>query len=258
MAISTSDSLRVDSPQVFEPSRQKTLAGEAAVKTAVAVLASGGLDSAILAADLAGRGIVVHPLYVRHGYYWEDVELAHLREFLAAVDRPTMQELKIIELPLTDVVEGDHWSVTGQNVPDENTLDEAVFLPGRNVLLLAKAMLWCHLRGLRSVALATLHSNPFPDATDSFFESFRDVVNQAVAGQVEVLRPYGELTKPQVMERGRGLPLELTFSCLRPVKGRHCGRCNKCEERRLAFAKAEMEDRTHYASRESYVVVVGC
>ena len=84
---------------------------------------------------------------------------------------------------------------------------------------------------------------------------FRDVVNQAVTGKVQVLRPYGELTKTQVMERGRGMPLELTFSCIRPVERLHCGRCNKCEERRVAFAGAGMKDRTPYASEVSCVAV---
>ncbi len=214
--------------------------------TAVAVLTSGGLDSAILAGEMARSHAAVYPIYVRHGYYWEDVELTHLRRFLAALDMPAMRELKVIDMPLTDVMEG-HWSVTGRGVPGAQTPDEAVFLPARNVLLLAKTMLWCHLQGVSAVALATLHSNPFPDATNAFFDGFRDVVNRAVEGSVQVLRPYAILSKKEVMERGRGMPLELTFSCIRPVGGLHCGACNKCEERRVAFAVAGMKDGTPYA-----------
>jgi 7-cyano-7-deazaguanine synthase len=48
------------------------------------------------------------------------------------------------------------------------------------------------------------------------------------------------------MERGRDLPLDLTFSCIDPKDGRHCGDCNKCDERRQAFAMAGMEDPTPY------------
>ena len=47
--------------------------------------------------------------------------------------------------------------------------------------------------------------------------------------------------------RGRGMPLGETFSCLRPVGGRHCGRCNKCAERRAGFGAAGMTDPTEYA-----------
>jgi 7-cyano-7-deazaguanine synthase len=121
-----------------------------------------------------------------------------------------------------------------------------VYLPGRNVLLLAKAMLWCHLHNVPAVALAPLGSNPFPDATPSFFDGYQDVVNKAIGGAVRVLRPYAGMHKVDVMRRGMDLPLEWTFSCIRPIDGRHCGACNKCAERRRAFANAGMADRTEY------------
>lgn len=213
----------------------------------VAVLTSGGLDSAILAADLGRVGVMVFPIYVQHGYLWEAAEREHLERFLGAVDPALRRRLKVLALPLGDVM-GEHWGMTGEGVPDATTPDEAVFLPARNALLLAKAMLWCHLWSIRAVALGTLRSNPFPDATPAFFEAFASAMNQAIGGTVGVLRPYAAIGKLDVMRRGRGLPLELTFSCLRPVGGRHCGECNKCEERRLAFEQAGMDDRTEYAA----------
>jgi 7-cyano-7-deazaguanine synthase len=213
---------------------------------AVAILISGGLDSAILLGELLRDHPVVHPLSVRHGLAWETVELQHLCRFLAALaDRPALQPLRVLEMPVADVY-ADHWSLTGQGVPDDRSPDEAVFLPGRNVLLLAKALLWCHLHSVPAVALAPLESNPFPDATPHFFDGYQGVVNEAVGGGVRVLRSYAGLHKADVMRRGRGLPLELTFSCIRPVSGRHCGRCNKCAERRRAFADAGLADATPY------------
>ena len=116
------------------------------------------------------------------------------------------------------------------------------------MLLLAKAMLWCHLHGVPAVALAPLESNPFPDATPAFFAAYQDVVNAAVGGSVRVLRPYLGLGKSDVMRRGRDLPLGLTFSCIRPADGKHCGRCNKCAERQAAFREAEIPDGTRYAA----------
>jgi 7-cyano-7-deazaguanine synthase len=173
------------------------------------------------------------------------VELHHLERFLAAVRGGTFQPLQILDLPVADLY-GNHWSITSDDVPGSDSSDEAVYLPGRNVLLLTKAMLWCHLRAIPAVALGSLQSNPFPDATPAFFTAYERAVNQAVGGAVEVCRPYAGLSKTEVMLRGRGLPLELTFSCLRPIAGRHCGRCNKCNERRQAFANGGMEDRTEY------------
>ncbi len=114
------------------------------------------------------------------------------------------------------------------------------------MLLLSKALLWCHLHGIPAVALAPLQGNPFPDATPAFFAALAAVVNQAVEGRVRVLQPYRELPKVEVMRRGRGMPLQWTFSCIRPQGGKHCGVCNKCAERRQAFRDAQLPDPTLY------------
>jgi 7-cyano-7-deazaguanine synthase len=211
----------------------------------VAVLTSGGLDSAILLAELLKVHESVQPLYIRTGLLWESVELEHLKRFLAAVSSPALQLLQVLEMPIGDLY-GQHWSIIGREVPDAQTPDEAVYLPGRNVLLLAKGILWCHLHDVSAIALGVLGSNPFPDATPEFFAAYRDAVNQAVNGRVEILLPFAGKTKREVMGLGARLPLALTFSCIRPLAGRHCGRCNKCAERRRAFAEAGLTDPTDY------------
>jgi 7-cyano-7-deazaguanine synthase len=205
----------------------------------IAVLVSGGLDSAVLLAEQVAAGRTVHPLYVRCGLYWEPAELAHLQRFLTAVAAPNLCPLVILEAPARDLY-GDHWAVTGRGVPAAGTADEAVYLPGRNVLLLTKAILWCHLRGVPAVALGTLAANPFPDATPEFIETLTRVTNEGVGGSVRVLRPYAGLPKAEVLRQGAGFPLEHTFSCLRPVDGGPCGACNKCEERRQGLAAVEL------------------
>lgn len=212
----------------------------------LAVLISGGLDSAILLGDSVRRGLVVHPLYVREGLRWESAEVDHLRRYLGALAGPNLKPLKVLDQPLADLLSG-HWSVDGEAVPDASTPDEAVFLPARNVLLLAKAMLWCHLRRVPRLALGVLKSNPFPDATPTFFDEFSAVVNQGIGSRVAVDRPFAGLGKTEVMRLGRGLPLEWTFSCIRPVAGIHCGSCNKCHERRQAFLESGILDPTSYA-----------
>ena len=219
-----------------------------AARGSLAVLVSGGLDSAILVGEVVREFEAVYPLYVRQGLSWEEIELKHLRRFLRAIGRPSLHPLHVLRLPVADLY-GDHWSLTAKDVPSADMPDEAVFLPGRNILLLAKAMLWCHLHGVPTVVLGSLQSNPFPDATPAFFRAYERVVNRGMGGHVTVARPYAGLSKTEVMARGTGLPLELTFSCISPVAGRHCGTCNKCAERRHAFAAAKMIDPTAYHRR---------
>ncbi|HEY7309136.1 MAG TPA: 7-cyano-7-deazaguanine synthase [Gemmataceae bacterium] len=209
------------------------------------VLVSGGLDSAVLLAESLHRHPAVWPLYIQFGLFWEKVELHHLRRFLDAVRAPALRSLTILEMPVADLY-GEHWSLTGVGVPAAGTPDDAVFLPGRNVLFLAKAMLWCHLHGVPALALAPLESNPFPDATPAFFAAYEEIVDEAIGGSVRVVRPYGQLHKDEVVCRGRHLPLQWTFSCMRPRDGLHCGICNKCAERKDAFARAGLPDPTAY------------
>jgi len=212
----------------------------------VAILLSGGMDSAILLSESLTQGAIVHPLYVRCGLRWEEDELAGVQRLLAAMVVPNLRPLVLLDAPVADLY-GRHWSIDGSGVPDEASADEAVYLPGRNVLLLTKAILWCHLHGVPSVALAVLRGNPFPDSTPDFLRGLQAAVNRAVGGQVQVECPYGSLSKTEVLARANGVPLELTHSCLRTIGGLHCGRCNKCAERQKAFSFAGRFDPTVYA-----------
>lgn len=212
-----------------------------------AVLISGGLDSAILLGDALRRETSVFPIYIRCGLAWEEIELAYLHRYLASLHSPSLRPLTILSQPVADVY-GPHWSITGANVPGVNDPDEMVFLPGRNVLLLSKSILWCHLNGVASIALGSLQTNPFPDATPQFFADLVRIVNQSVGGRVELRLPFAGMKKIAVMKLGVGLPLEHSFSCIHPERGLHCGRCNKCGERKDAFRNAGMPDPTSYAS----------
>ncbi len=206
-----------------------------------AVLVSGGVDSAVLVVDLLTEYSCVYPIYVRFGLRWEDSELRGLRAYLKEVGatRPRLAALTVLDEPIAQVY-GDHWSNTGRpGVPGAETPDEAVYLPGRNVLLATKAAVWCHLRGIQTLAFGTLAANPFPDSTPEFFLDMEALLNRALLSRVRIIRPYSRMSKLDVVRRGAGLPLELTVSCLNPTPaGRHCGACNKCEERRRAFEPA--------------------
>jgi 7-cyano-7-deazaguanine synthase len=56
------------------------------------------------------------------------------------------------------------------------------------------------------------------------------------------------MSKSEITRKGIAFRLDLTLSCIRPSGGLHCGRCNKCEERRKAFEAAGLIDPTRYLS----------
>jgi 7-cyano-7-deazaguanine synthase len=111
-----------------------------------------------------------------------------------------------------------------------------------------KAAVWCQLHGIGELALAPLGTSPFEDAGSAFLRDFQSAINRGSAHPVSLTLPFRERNKQYVMSLGRGLPLELTMSCISPVGELHCGRCNKCAERQAAFREAGMDDRTHYAT----------
>lgn len=189
-------------------------------------------------AELARRYRRVHPVFVRQDFIWEATELCHLRRFLRCIPH---EPLTILHLPARDLY-GEHWSLTGRHVPGARTPDAAVRLPGRNLLLLSKVAVFCAQMRIPVIAIGSLGHNPFTDATPEFFRDFTKLAG------VRVVAPFRQLTKPQVIRRGRHLPLRLSFSCLSPRRGLHCGKCNKCAERLRAFRQAGIADPTRYAS----------
>jgi 7-cyano-7-deazaguanine synthase len=201
------------------------------MKKPVCVLVSGGFDSCVLVGDLLRRGHAVYPLYVRCGFKWERAELHWLRKFLAAIESPRLKPVHVVDVPMGRELAG-HWSLTGKRVPSASAAWTAVYLPGRNLVLLGRAAVFCLQRRVPSIAEAVLKGNPFKDATPAFRRALERAIAAGTGKRIELLAPYAKLTKAQVAARGKGLPLHLTFSCLRPRGLAECGSCSKCGEKR--------------------------
>lgn len=200
------------------------------MKGPVVVLTSGGEDSGILADELAASGRRVFPLFVRCGFLWEAAELRRLRRQLRAIARRSLAPLTVMSAAALLIPER-HWSRDGRGTPRDRDSWDSVYLPGRNLLLLTCAASLAHRVRAREVAIATLKGNPFPDATPAFFRDMERAVEDSFQMKLRVSAPYRRLSKEQVRRRRPGFPLHLTFSCLRPRRGRPCGRCSKCGER---------------------------
>jgi 7-cyano-7-deazaguanine synthase len=157
----------------------------------ISVLASGGLDSSALIAKLAD-GAEVYPIYVRCGFAWEDMELAGLQSFIDALHHRNVMPTTVLSAP-TAVLYGDHWSVTGARVPAADEPDENTYLPGRNILLISLAAIWCSTHGVSRIAIGSLGGNPFPDATPEFFDTFARVLS-ALRTMQQMLRAPASLS----------------------------------------------------------------
>jgi 7-cyano-7-deazaguanine synthase len=214
---------------------------------AVCALLSGGVDSALMLSRLLRSRTHVIPVYVRCGFVWEAAELHWLRRFLSAQRSPHLTTLRVLSLPMQPLY-GPHWSLTGRRIPGSRSPDQAVYLPGRNVILLSLAGVVAAREQASAIALGILRGNPFGDATPRFLSTMSRVLSEALRVRMRVLAPVRHLTKPQLLAQAGDVRLDLTFSCIRSRTGhRHCGRCNKCAERRRAFRAARLTDPTRYA-----------
>jgi 7-cyano-7-deazaguanine synthase len=219
-----------------------------------AVLLSGGLDSAVLLAqEAAGAGLeLIEPIYVSVGLAWENAERAAVDSLLALEPfRSRTRPLVSLTVDMRDVYAAGHWAIQG-HPPGYHTPDEDVYLPGRNVVLLGKAAVYCAAAGLDRVVLGTLGHNPFPDATPAFRAAMAHALSLGLAHPLIIDAPFTAETKGEVIRRGvaLGVPLHVTLSCMNPLRHVHCGVCSKCRERHDAFLEAGIADTTEYANRD--------
>ena len=233
--------------------------------TKCAVLLSGGLDSAVLLTEEAARG-EAQPIYVTAGLAWESAERAMVDALLRSdVMSGRVPPLATLTVDMRDVYAATHWAVEGRP-PGYHTPDEDVYLPGRNVILVGKAAVYCAAARIDRLVIGTLAHNPFPDATEDFRTAMARALSLGLAHPLRIDAPYAGTSKAEVIRRGAklGVPFELTLSCMNPpsalsarprqsaggatAAALHCGECSKCRERHDAFIEASVADPTIYTS----------
>jgi 7-cyano-7-deazaguanine synthase len=205
-----------------------------------------------MAAMALERGETIWPLYVKQGFIWEDEEIAATQRFLENLPREFAPQAQGLTVGRVEAPKGhaSRWAFDEDvEAPGAQSPDEAVYLPGRNLSLLTQGALLANSVGVVRLQLGLLAGNPFSDSTPEFLRSFEATADAAMGRRLRVETPLSHLTKMEVLMRGIRFDLSETLSCIRPRGGEHCGACNKCAERLLAFKRAGLNDPARYARK---------
>jgi len=192
------------------------------------LLLSGGVESATLLHQLARSGEPVQGLFIDYGQRGAGEE----RRAAEAQCAPLGVELVALDL-----------ARVGATFRRGQERKAHVPLPHRNLVALSLGLSYAANLGAKRLYLAANREDTrdYPSSSHAFLAQFRLLAG--LLGDTELRTPYLDLSKADVVRRGRelGVDFDSTYSCLLgyPV---HCGRCPQCVKRREAFRAAGVEE----------------
>lgn len=130
---------------------------------------------------------------------------------------------------------------------DDNMRSTVV--PFRNGIMLSIAAGLAETHDLKYVMLANHGGDHtiYPDCRPEFIDAISAAIQAGTYSRTEVLAPYTNVTKADIVRRGHllGLDYAQTWSCYKGGN-KHCGKCGTCVERHEAFLLAGIPDPTDY------------
>jgi len=221
--------------------------------TKAVVLLSGGLDSTTTLAIAKAGGFMPYALSFRYGQR-HVVELAAAQRVAKALG---VAEHVIVDIDLRRF--GGSALTADIPVPKGRPaahLAEAIpitYVPARNTVFLSFALAWAEVLGANDIFIGVnaLDYSGYPDCRPEYIAAFEHLANLATAAGVEgrqrlkIHAPLIELTKAQIIQRGRALGVDygLTSSCYDPgPDGEPCGQCDSCQLRAKGFREAGVSD----------------
>ncbi len=192
------------------------------------LLASGGMDSTTLAYWLCDKKIKFVPLFINYGQHCVDTEYEKL---ISVLPSDCVSHVQFVNI--TDVYRGTKSRLIDEpNLWEDNVKGEDLYLPYRNLLLLATGAAFAQARDYSSLYAGFINSNHAKeiDCSAAFFQRLEGML--ADYGTVRIEMPFREMSKLEVAQIGLKLkvPIASTFSC-QAASRVPCGACPNCVDR---------------------------
>ena len=196
------------------------------------LLASGGMDSTVLAYKLAKERKKVIVLFIDYGQHCRDKEY---RTLLKVIPPEYINNVRIIRIG--DVYkESNSRMIIEANLWEDSVVAEDMYLPYRNILFLSLASAYAQSMGIKDVFTAFINSNHAKeiDCSMDFFTKLESLLLEF--GSTRINMPFRNMTKTEVAKLGLelGAPIEMTYSC-QVNAHMPCGACPNCVDRIVAI-----------------------
>lgn len=229
------------------------------INNSIVVLLSGGPDSAVAAHLYHKNGYKVHCLTVINKQRGSNcVEVEYARLIASRINAPhNFIDLSCLTSAFEDI-SGMKFAVGGNAggcaPPTVNTAPLSVESMHMTAMMYAvahniKTVIWSiHSDDLKLESSTEIHE---------YFSILESLVRLRTGRLCRIEAPFLGLKKSEVLLLGRelGVPFDLTFSCAVNEETVHCGECEQCIKREIAFRDAGIVDPAHFLSHEIAIAI---